>query len=1107
MVFRFVRSRVLATCFQTSLTAVAIEGEAPDVIEEKMEQQEVTAGGGYDGQGQWDPSQEGYHAPPQHEGEVTNNTLGAQNLEDHYSNGNAEVYSETIPQKEALNTYGEDSGYYYAQKPKDQAEAPDGGYYAQAYRDPVDAPDGSYYVEAYKNQVNAPDGNHYADNRCEDHPGGGYSGKEWSGQENVGDQGYYGEGYKGQADVPDDGYYAQSCKDEAVYVSQSHDVRSDGGYYFQPQGNDYLESHHQSLEQTVVDGRFAEKQDFNNEGQYASVQIRATEDQKAQDYSVQKALPSDAGRSQDQETLPYSKEGVGELSMQEGVEQQGDLPLRHPAVGRTVSITGEAEANATLESYGREVPAESDKPNEALGNDQGPTQIGQGQRNAVDSGKRRRSRWEPQPEGEGEATEGEGGGKKRKSRWAADEPKINLFGQIQLPDFMKELTGGDIDPEVQGLNLQLLEINKRLQTGQVLDERPDGARSPSPEPLYDNMGIRVNTREYRAREKLSRERQEIISQLIKKNPAFKPPADYRPPKLYKKLYIPMKEYPGYNFIGLIIGPRGNTQKRMEKETGAKIVIRGKGSQKEGRSQQKRDLKLDPAENEDLHVLVEADSQESLELAASMLQKLLTPVDEDRNEHKRAQLRELAALNGTIRDGEYCRLCGEPGHRQFACPNRNSTFKVDVLCRICGDGGHPTIDCPMKGSSQGAKMDDEYRNFLAELGGGEPEGSTEKTNADSSRQSRQQLALPSNLPWAGGAGGWGNAGSSPQGTEGTGFGGSGSLQQGSGSSLSRPGLGLQAENKFSKEIDDSNLYVGYLPHTLEDDQLIQMFSPFGRIDEAKVIRDRMNGTSKGYGFVKYFDVNCAAEAVRHMNGYRLEGRILAVRVAGRPPPPPGSGLGPAGGAYAQPRPQFPMSTPFGNCAPPPWGAPPGPMPQAPYGHFPNNHGYGMPPLSGDPVQGGPYSAPLQPQFAPYGPYQMPLPPTQMHGNMQGPPGTQQGPGMQGPPGAEQVRGMQGPPGAPQVSGNLSGAPLPMPDAPRPDGMSQFSGNTASMPTYQPYYPPPPLQSSNVSSQLPPPLPPGPSMGSTTSLPWVPPPPEQENQAVETEYANFLSEMSR
>ena len=98
---------------------------------------------------------------------------------------------------------------------------------------------------------------------------------------------------------------------------------------------------------------------------------------------------------------------------------------------------------------------------------------------------------------------------------------------------------------------------------------------------------------------------------------------------------------------------------MERETGAKIVIRGKGSAKEGRLPQKRDMRPDPGENEELHVLVEADNADSLERAAGMVEKLLVPVDEGLNEHKRAQLRELAALNGTIRDDEFCRLCGEP----------------------------------------------------------------------------------------------------------------------------------------------------------------------------------------------------------------------------------------------------------------------------------------------------------------------------------------------------------------------------------------------------------------------------------------------------------------
>ncbi|CAN4095104.1 unnamed protein product [Withania somnifera] len=548
------------------------------------------------------------------------------------------------------------------------------------------------------------------------------------------------------------------------------------------------------------------------------------------------------------------------------------------------------------------------------------------------SRRRRRSRWDPPPTESNNDNNGtQGNERKRKSRWADDEPKP----VIQLPDFMKDFAGGiEFDPEVQALNSRLLEISRKLQSGLPLDDRPEGARSPSPEPIYDNMGVRINTREYRAREKLNRERQEIISQIIKKNPAFKPPADYRPPKLQKKLYIPMKEYPGYNFIGLIIGPRGNTQKRMEKETGAKIVIRGKGSVKEGRLQQKGNLKNDPTENEDLHVLVEADTEESLEAAAGMLEKLLQPVDEVLNEHKRQQLRELAALNGTIRDEEFCRLCGEPGHRQYACPSRTTTFKSDVLCKICGDGGHPTIDCPVKNTT-GKKMDDEYQNFLAELGGTVPESSLKQNSAT--------LVLGpgstgSNPPWA-------------------------SSNNASGGGSSHPGLGSIMK---PKEFDETNLYIGYLPPTMDDDGLINLFSPFGTIVMAKVIKDRLSGLSKGYGFVKYADVQQANSAIAGMNGHSLDGRTIAVRVAGKPPQPtvhpgpPAPAMPPypvpnqAAGAY--PSQQYATGVPWGPPVPPPYAAypPPGSTMYAPPppGQFVPPYGAQYPPPMPTPSSGVP-----------------------------------------------------------------------------------------------------------------------------------------------------------
>ncbi|XP_047329741.1 splicing factor-like protein 1 [Impatiens glandulifera] len=505
--------------------------------------------------------------------------------------------------------------------------------------------------------------------------------------------------------------------------------------------------------------------------------------------------------------------------------------------------------------------------------------------------RKRRSRWDPPPSesNDGAGSDGVSGTvKKRKSRWSDDEPKP----VTQLPDFMKDFTGIDLDPEIQALNSRLLQISRKLQSGLPLDDRPEGARSPSPEPVYDNFGIRINTREFRAREKLNRERQEIISQIIKKNPAYKPPADYRPPKLHKKLYIPMKEFPGYNFIGLIIGPRGNTQKRMERETGAKIVIRGKGSTKEGRLGQKRDLKSDPSDNEDLHVMVEADTQEALDAAAGMVEKLLQPVDEVLNEHKRQQLRELATLNGTIRDEEFCRLCGEPGHRQFACPTRLTTFKSDVLCKICGDGGHPTIDCPVKATT-GKKMDDEYQNFLAELGGNAPESSF--------KQSSATLALGPGTT-----------------TTFTGTSQTDSISNGI--------------NKPVKEFDDTNLYVGYLPPTFDDDSLIKLFSPFGEIVMAKVIKDRTTGLSKGYGFVKYSNIEQANHAITSMSGYRLDGRVIAVRVAGKlpqpvvPPGPPTLNQAPHGGYSGAP-------VPWGLTRPPPYAHYPSPQGLTMYSHLP------------------------------------------------------------------------------------------------------------------------------------------------------------------------------
>ncbi|AQK54937.1 KH domain-containing protein [Zea mays] len=47
-----------------------------------------------------------------------------------------------------------------------------------------------------------------------------------------------------------------------------------------------------------------------------------------------------------------------------------------------------------------------------------------------------------------------------------------------------------------------------------------------------------------------------------------------------KVDIPVDKYPTYNFVGRILGPRGNSLKRVEANTDCRVLIRGRGSIKD-----------------------------------------------------------------------------------------------------------------------------------------------------------------------------------------------------------------------------------------------------------------------------------------------------------------------------------------------------------------------------------------------------------------------------------------------------------------------------------------------------------------------------------------------
>lgn len=330
---------------------------------------------------------------------------------------------------------------------------------------------------------------------------------------------------------------------------------------------------------------------------------------------------------------------------------------------------------------------------------------------------------------------------KRKSRWAREgESKPSSASATSVPptssvlDFLPGLPNklsSTQSEELAVLQKTLRECNSRLSNLESeaarIDALPVGhrERSPSPPPVYGPDGKRKNTRAVRWRERYTSLRQDTLEKILKLTTGGNAVATVAPSlfnrKRTKKIYIPVDEHPTYNFIGLIIGPRGKTQKEMEEKTGCKIAIRGKGSVKEG-ARGRRDGKIMEGDDEPLHVVVSGDNQESVDNAAKLIEDMLVVIDDDKNIHKQAQLRELALLNGTLKEDEYCSLCAEKGHRAFECPKRFSMNKpsVEVKCAICGDTSHPTRDCKQKDAvndeKDASQLDSDYLAFMNELDG-------------------------------------------------------------------------------------------------------------------------------------------------------------------------------------------------------------------------------------------------------------------------------------------------------------------------------------------------------------------------------------------------------
>jgi|SRR5437867_7176479 len=99
---------------------------------------------------------------------------------------------------------------------------------------------------------------------------------------------------------------------------------------------------------------------------------------------------------------------------------------------------------------------------------------------------------------------------------------------------------------------------------------------------------------------------------------------------------------------------------------------------------------------------------------------------------------------------------------------------------------------------------------------------------------------------------------------------------------------------------TRLYVGNLPFNTTENELQELFSQAGVVQEVTLMQDKFTGKSRGFAFVTMSSEQEAQNAISKFNGQTMEGRQLTVNEArpreARPPGGGGRGYGGGGGGY-------------------------------------------------------------------------------------------------------------------------------------------------------------------------------------------------------------------
>ncbi|MBA3828078.1 MAG: RNA-binding protein [Taibaiella sp.] len=79
----------------------------------------------------------------------------------------------------------------------------------------------------------------------------------------------------------------------------------------------------------------------------------------------------------------------------------------------------------------------------------------------------------------------------------------------------------------------------------------------------------------------------------------------------------------------------------------------------------------------------------------------------------------------------------------------------------------------------------------------------------------------------------------------------------------------------------NLFVGNMSPEITEIELRELFSEFGEVVVAKIVRDKETGLPRGFGFVEMGDKYTAFDAIDNLDATFYKGQIISVKEAKQP----------------------------------------------------------------------------------------------------------------------------------------------------------------------------------------------------------------------------------